>query len=77
MSSPEPSALFLRFGESSLDFQLRAWTGRSETWREVSSQLAIAINRALAEAGIVIPFPQRDLHLRSVDPRLQKDGAGE
>jgi small-conductance mechanosensitive channel len=76
MSNPAPTALFLRFGESSLDFQLRAWTGRSETWREVSSQLAIAINRALAEAGIVIPFPQRDLHLRSVDPRLQKDGAG-
>ena len=77
MSNPEPSALFLRFGDSSLDFLLRAWTGRSETWREVASQLAIAINRALGEAGIVIPFPQRDLHLRSVDPGLQKGGAGE
>jgi small-conductance mechanosensitive channel len=77
MSNPEPTALFLSFGDSSLDFQLRAWTGRSETWREVASQLAVAINRALAEADIVIPFPQRDLHLRSVDPRLQKDGAGE
>jgi small-conductance mechanosensitive channel len=76
MSDPEPSALFLRFGDSSLDFQLRAWTGRSEAWREISSQIAVAINRALAEAGITIPFPQRDLHLRSVDPGLQK-GDGE
>jgi small-conductance mechanosensitive channel len=77
MSNPEPTALFLRFGDSSLDFQLRAWTGRSETWREVASQLAVAINRALNEAEITIPFPQRDLHLRSVDPRLQKQGDGE
>jgi small-conductance mechanosensitive channel len=34
---------------------------------KVSSDLLVGVNNALAEAGIEIPFPQRDLHLRSVD----------
>jgi len=65
LADPEPAALFLGFGESSLDFQFRAWT-RDDFFR-VSSELLVAFNRALANAGIEIPFPQRDLHLRSVD----------
>jgi small-conductance mechanosensitive channel len=63
---PEPTALFSQFGESSLEFQLRAWTGQ-DRFLSVASELRIAVNRALKEAGIEIPFPQRDLHLRSVD----------
>jgi small-conductance mechanosensitive channel len=39
---------------------------------QIRSEVNIDINAKLAEAGIEIPFPQRDLHLRSVDP-----GAGE
>jgi small-conductance mechanosensitive channel len=66
LSDPEPAALFLGFGDSSLDFQLRAWT-RTDYVR-VSSDLLVAMNNALVDAGIEIPFPQRDLHLRSVDP---------
>jgi small-conductance mechanosensitive channel len=62
---PEPLALFLGFGESSLDFELRAWTGPE--FVKVASDLRVAVNTALAEAGIEIPFPQRDLHLRTVD----------
>ena len=69
LERPAPSALFVQFGESSLDFRLRAWTARSEGWMQISSDLNVAINRALGEAGIEIPFPQRDLHLRSVDAR--------
>jgi small-conductance mechanosensitive channel len=65
LSDPEPQGLFLGFGESSLDFQLRAWT-RADFVR-VSSELLLAVNRALGDEGIEIPFPQRDLHLRSVD----------
>jgi small-conductance mechanosensitive channel len=63
---PEPTALFSQFGASSLDFQLRAWTVRAR-FLSVDSELRVAVNRALSEAGIEIPFPQRDLHLRSVD----------
>ena len=62
---PEPVALFLGFGESSLDFELRAWSGPE--FVQVASGLRVAVNTALAEAGIEIPFPQRDLHLHTVD----------
>jgi len=65
-SEPEPTALFSQFGDSSLEFQLRAWTGPDRFLR-VGSELRIAVNDALQEAGIEIPFPQHDLHLRSVD----------
>jgi small-conductance mechanosensitive channel len=67
LSDPEPNVLFLGFGESSLDFELRAWTPAFEGSLRVKSELTIAINRALVDADIEIPFPQRDLHLRSVD----------
>jgi small-conductance mechanosensitive channel len=62
---PEPMTLFLGFGESSLDFELRAWTGPD--YLKVASELRVALCDALADAGIQIPFPQRDLHLRTVD----------
>jgi small-conductance mechanosensitive channel len=65
MDDPEPVAFFLGFGGSSLDFELRAWT--RENFVQVSSELRVRITAALEEAGIEIPFPQRDLHLRSVD----------
>jgi potassium efflux system protein len=64
-SRPAPLALFLGFGESSLDFELRAWSHRFEIAHVTRSQLAVRVSRALREAGIEIPFPQRDLHLRS------------
>ena len=67
LGDPVPTALFLEFGPSSLDFQLRAWTAEFDFWMAIRSDLIVAVNRALAEAGIQIPFPQRDLHLRSVD----------
>jgi small-conductance mechanosensitive channel len=63
--TPEPSALFLRFGDSSLDFELRVWVSVSSRMK-IISDLLLAITEALAEAGITIPFPQRDLHLQSV-----------
>ena len=66
LDHPATDALFMGFGDSSLDFSLRAWTGRYSEWIQIRSDLSIAVNRALAEAGIEIPFPQRDLHLRSV-----------
>ncbi len=73
LSDPEPSVLFMGFGESSLDFSLRVWVARFEVGVQVRSDLAVAIDAALKEAGIEIPFPQRDLHLRSVtgDLKLQ------
>jgi len=65
LADPEPEALFLGFGDSALDFELRAWT--RENFVAVSSDLRVSIDDAFREAGIEIPFPQRDIHLRSVD----------
>ncbi len=67
LESPKPEALFLAFGDSSLDFRLRVWIPRFEEGFSVRSQLTVAINAALRDAGIQIPFPQRDLHVRSID----------
>ena len=63
-SSPPPLAIFLGFGESTLNFELRAWTDRSENWLLLRSELSVAVYAALREAGIAIPFPQREVHLR-------------
>jgi potassium efflux system protein len=62
---PAALALFRGFGDSSLDFELRIFMDPSDVL-EVPSAVAVAINDALKEAGIEIPFPQRDLHLRGV-----------
>lgn len=67
LRSPEPVALFTGFGDSALNFQLRLWTDQCDTWPAVASAVRVGIAQALDTAGIAIPFPQRDLHLVSVD----------
>jgi small-conductance mechanosensitive channel len=63
LANPAPLALFAGFGESSLDFELRVWTGNAEQVARVRSDVAIAVHAGLRDARIAIPFPQRDLHL--------------
>jgi potassium efflux system protein len=67
LETPPAEALFLEFGDSSLNFRLRVWIPRFEEGFTIRSQLSVAINAALRDAGIQIPFPQRDLHVRSVE----------
>ena len=64
LSEPAPVALFLRFGESALRFEMRVWTDSFDLWVQTQSELAVALYAALREAGIEIPFPQRDVRLR-------------
>jgi potassium efflux system protein len=72
LAQPAPQALFKGFGDSSLDFVLRAWTDEEyERTAALTSELALAVHRGLVEAGISIPFPQRDLHLASVSPAVR------
>ena len=68
-ANPEPAALFLGFGDSSLDFSLRCWTDDFNNYLGIKSDLTLAVHDALYKAGIEIPFPQRDLHLRSIDSK--------
>jgi small-conductance mechanosensitive channel len=55
------------FGDSALKFELRFWSAEQDSWFQLQSDVTIAIAKALEKAGIEIPFPQRDLHVRSVD----------
>ena len=64
---PPPSVLFTGFGESSLNFVVRVWTDDFDLGGDIGSEMALEIHAALQAAGIEIPFPQRDLHIRSVD----------
>jgi small-conductance mechanosensitive channel len=70
MTNPGPVAFFMGFGDSALNFELRFWSETQDAWFQLKSDVTVAIARALAEAGIEIPFPQRDLHLRSIDPSI-------
>lgn len=65
IQSPPPQAFFVEFGDSSLNFRLLAWMDQDHRF-EVESEIMIEINRKLKEAAIEIPFPQRDLHVKSV-----------
>jgi len=73
---PAPLCLFQGFGESSLDFVLRVWT-EADDFPVVRSEVRLAVHDALKAAGIEIPFPQRDLHLRTVGPGAARALAGE
>jgi small-conductance mechanosensitive channel len=64
LRQPAPVVLFLGFGESSLDFELRAWTASFELSPQTKSELTLAINDMLAAEHITIPFPQRDMNVR-------------
>jgi len=59
----------LDFVESSLDFELRVFIPEFSERRLVQSELNISINSEFEEAEIEIPFPQSDLHLRSVNTK--------
>jgi small-conductance mechanosensitive channel len=66
IQSNPPQVWFTEFGDSSLNFELLVWTDvRSVGALKMRSDLYYTIFEALAEAGIEIPFPQRDLHIRS------------
>jgi small-conductance mechanosensitive channel len=62
---PESFVRFNDFGDSSLDFQLIFWTLDPFGVENLKSDLRRDIHRTLASEGIIIPFPQRDLHLKS------------
>ena len=78
LQEPAPDVIFIGFGDSSLDFELRVWTTDSlRTPLILKSDLYFAIFKAFRENDIEIPFPQRDLHLRSVSGPLPLLSAAE
>ena len=63
---PDPQVVFSGFGESSLDFRLLAWILDVDSRLRAQTEILQEIDRRFRELGIEIPFPQRDLHLRTV-----------
>jgi len=76
LTAPVPYVLFNDFGESSLEFELRCWTSDFASWVQIRSDIRVAIDKAFEKVGIVIPFPQRDLHIIS-DKTKEKDEIGD
>jgi small-conductance mechanosensitive channel len=69
LKEPRCTVYFVAFGDSSLNFELGVWTqSMTHSPRRFISDLNFAIERELRENQIEIPFPQRDLHIRSAPP---------
>lgn len=68
LKSPPPVVHFAGFGDSSLDFELRVFLRDVRERIKSMSELRFAMLSALREAGISIPFPQRDLHIKGGEP---------
>ncbi len=70
LREPEPAVGFLDYGESSLDFVLLIWIINPHNEMKIKSSTRFMLFKAFQEEGIEIPFPQRDLHIRSMDSKV-------
>lgn len=68
LTDPPPSVYFKQFGDSALNFELHFWVMQESNTSRVKSEVALGVMELLNQAGVEIPFPQRDLRLRAVDP---------
>ncbi|MDB0055295.1 mechanosensitive ion channel [Bacteroidia bacterium] len=65
ITNPSPIILFKDFGESSLDFELIFWSNQLFIIEQIKSEIRFMIDDAFRENNIQIPFPQRDIHVKS------------
>lgn len=66
VQDPPPGVWFMGFGDSALNFRLRAFVEDAENRLDITSELHYAIEKALRDNDISIPFPQRDIHIRDI-----------
>jgi len=71
--SPAPRVRMRAFGASSLDFELLGWINHPEMRGRVKHDLLMEIDRRFREEGIVIPFPQREIHISNRAPDADPD----
>lgn len=77
LKDPAPDVIFTDYGDNSINFKLRIWTAEhAHTPATLKSDLYFTLFRVFAEHGIELPFPQRDLHLRSSDIPIPYAGPG-
>jgi potassium efflux system protein len=63
LRNPKPGGLFVGFGDSSINFELRAWTDQFADWSVIRSELTVSLYDAVQMAGMSFPFPQREVRL--------------
>jgi potassium efflux system protein len=68
LSSPPPNVLFMGFGDSSLNFEIRLFLNSFDDRVPMRHTVHTEVNKALEAANISIPFPQRDLHIIRSNP---------
>lgn len=76
LKEPAPEINFTKFGDSSWDLELRVWLESPKKYQKIRSDLNCAIVKKFRENKVEIPFPQRDLHLRSTIPISLSDSPG-
>ncbi len=75
LDDPAPDVIFEGLGDSSLNFLLRVFTvNQVQTPYKLKSDLYFSIFQVFGQNGVEIPFPQRDLHLRSVEAPISLAG---
>jgi potassium efflux system protein len=75
-SAPPPVAILTGLGTGALEFNLMAWTTEKTDWVGARSLLNVRVREGLDDAGIEVPLPQRDLHLRSVSSAAAEELLG-
>ena len=77
LEEPAPNVLLTGFGESHFEFELRAWVADAGRMPAVSSALRLKIWDLFQEKDITMPYPQRDLHIRSAGELPVAHSGGE
>lgn len=74
LKEPPPKVYLMGFGDSAINFELLIWIDRPHDHQQIRSDINYEIERLFSEREIEIPFPQRDLRLRSGSIRISQDG---
>ncbi|MGA9774074.1 MAG: mechanosensitive ion channel domain-containing protein [Blastocatellia bacterium] len=74
MKDPPAKVYLKSFGDSAIDFELLVWIDKPHDHQQIRSDINYEIERLFREQEIEIPFPQRDLHLRSSSIELAQNG---
>ncbi len=70
LKDPPPKALFLEFGDNSLNFELRVFISGINNYVETRNAIHFGVDDEFRKAGIEIAFPQRDIHIRTINGTL-------
>jgi potassium-dependent mechanosensitive channel len=74
LRDPEPTALFLGFGNNALNFELRFWVAQAGIHQQVKSELGVKVAAALKKSGIEIALPRQEMYVKSIDAAVNREG---